>query len=406
MDPDLDSAARALAVADPLGALRHVALREDPPALAIRGVAMAQLGDYAVARRLLARAGKAFAVGNPVARARCIAAQAEVALASRDLSGAGRLLDAAARALDATGDVANAAFVRIQMARRLVLLGRSRDASRVLLALDLRRASPHLAALSELTRAAIAVRSLQAVDARSSLSRALGAARAAKIPALVAEVEVAMQSLDVPVARAGRDGDARRLGLAEVEAIVRSGALVVDACRREVRAGSTVVSLVTRPVLFAIATTLGEAAPAEATREGLFLDAFGAKRSNDSLRARLRVEVGRLRLAVAAIAEVRATPNGFALSPRRGDRVHVLLPPAPGAASPVLALLGAGESWSTSGLAAALGQSQRTVQRLLGALEAEGKVQAVGAGRSRRWIAPPPAGFATTLLLVTRAPRV
>jgi hypothetical protein len=177
---------------------------------------------------------------------------------------------------------------------------------------------------------------------------------------------------------------------------------VVDACRREVRAGTTVVSLLTRPVLFAIAAALGEAAPAEATREALISRAFGGRTASESLRVRLRVEVGRLRRALGSIADVRARPRGFAITPRRGTRVHVLLPPMAGDASPLLALLAGTESWSTSALAAALGSSQRTVQRALVALEAEGRVQSIGRGRTRRWAAPAPAGFATTLLLITR----
>jgi hypothetical protein len=51
MDSLITAAARALAAGDPLGALKRVALREDAPALALRGIAMAQLGDLARARR-------------------------------------------------------------------------------------------------------------------------------------------------------------------------------------------------------------------------------------------------------------------------------------------------------------------------------------------------------------------
>ena len=66
----------------------------------------------------------------------------------------------------------------------------------------------------------------------------------------------------------------------------------------------------------------------------------------------------------------------------------------------VLALLTDGESWSSSALArAALGTSQRTVQRALDSLAAEGRVQAFGRARARRWMTPPVPGFTTTLLL-------
>jgi hypothetical protein len=190
--------------------------------------------------------------------------------------------------------------------------------------------------------------------------------------------------------------------LSEVEALVDSGDLLIDACRRQIRAGKAVVSLVTRPVLLAAAVALGECAPEETARAAIIAHAFGGRRATDSLRARLRVELGRLRRALAEIAEIKATPRGFALAPRGGGRVRLLLPPADGEASPLLALLSTGESWSTSALAAAVGRNQRTVQRALAELVAEGRVHAIGSGRARRWAAPPPPGFATTLLLVAQ----
>jgi hypothetical protein len=402
MDPLLAAAAGALSAFDPLGALRLVALRDEPAALVLRGIAMAQLGDYAVARKLLGRAAAAFGPGARMARARCLAAEAEVALACRDLAAAGRGLASAAAALEAEGDHVNALFVRLQLARRLVLLGKLGEARRSVAALDLRRAPARLVAMAELVNADIAVRSLRSHDARDALGRARAAAKVAKIPSLLAEVDEAARRLGAPVARLWAAEGARAIALGEVETLVASGALVLDACRREARAGTSVVSLLTRPLLLSLAVALAEAAPGEATREALIARAFGGHRASDSLRARLRVEVGRLRRVLAPLADIRATPCGFAMTPRRGTVAHVLLPPAEGEASPLLALLGGGESWSTSALAAAVGSSQRAVQRALGALEAEGRVQAVGGGGARRWMAPPPAGFATTLLLVTQ----
>jgi hypothetical protein len=402
VDPVLDSAARALAAFDPLAALRGVALRDDPPALALRGVAMAQLGEFTRARKLLARAAREFGAADPAARGRCLAAEAEVALACRDLVVAGRGLETAAKLLEKSGDLENASFARLQLVRRMVLLGDLAGAETALRALNLRGAPPRMKAIAALAEGDIAVRRFRAKDARRAVERAASAARLAQIPSLFAEVERAAVDLRAKVARLVVSGTERALVLTDIEALADSRELVVDACRREVRVGKTVIPLAKRPVLFALARALGEAAPSEASRETLVRQAFGGRTVNESLRARLRVEVGRLRRAISAAAHVRATKSGFAMVSRHGSRVLVLLPPEPGEASALLALLAGGESWSTSALAAALGASQRTVQRALGVLLTAGRVHALGAGRSRRWVAPPPAGFATTLLLAAR----
>jgi hypothetical protein len=136
----------------------------------------------------------------------------------------------------------------------------------------------------------------------------------------------------------------------------------------------------------------------------LLARAFGAKFADESHRARLRVEVGRLRAALRALAGVNATKRGFALAPRRARDVVVLAPPVDGEHGAVLAFLADGESWSSSALALALGASQRTVQRALDSLAAAGKVQSVGRGRARRWVTPPVPGFTTTLLLPAPLP--
>ncbi|HEU5194094.1 MAG TPA: helix-turn-helix domain-containing protein, partial [Methylomirabilota bacterium] len=85
MDTLIAAAAHALAAGDPLGALKRIALRDDAPALALRGIAMAQLGDFVRAKRLLRRAARTFPPSEAVARARCVVAEAEIALVSRDL---------------------------------------------------------------------------------------------------------------------------------------------------------------------------------------------------------------------------------------------------------------------------------------------------------------------------------
>jgi DNA-binding transcriptional ArsR family regulator len=398
-DAPLAAAARAVGAGDPLGALKHVALRDDPPALALRGTAMAQLGDYDRARKLFRRAVRAFGPHECLARARCQVAEAEVALAARDLSGPARALGSAARTLDALGDRANARFARVVDARRRLLVGDLEAAGRGLAAIDTASAPPSLAARAELTRAELALRWLRVAEAAAALARAYSAAVAAGIPALLAEVDRARRALSAPSARLIRGGVIRPVRLDEVETVFASGDLVVDACRRAVRGPARSVALAGRPVLFALARALAEAWPADVPRDDLIARAFEARAANESLRARLRVEMGRLRVAVRPLARIEATRRGFALVPAARRGVVVLAPPIDGPAGAIVALLEGGEAWSTSALAAALGSSQRTVQRDLRRLEAAAAVRAVGHGRSRRWLAPPLGGFATTLLL-------
>lgn len=399
MDSMIDAAARALAAGDPLGALNRVSLRDDAPALALRGIAMAQLGDLERARDLVRSAARAFGPKQPAARARCVVAEAEIALVSRDLGWPAKALDAARATLAAHGDRLNAAYARYLEVRRLLLIGRLDEAEAALAELDPAPLPPAPRAAYELVVAGIAMRRLQTKTARSALARAERAARRAGIPALAAEVESASRVLDTPAARSIARGDERLLLLDEVEALLASGALVVDACRHVVRDARTVVSLATRPALFALARELGRAWPEDVPRGTLLARALGAKFTDESHRARLRVEVGRLRAELRTLAGVSATRRGFALKPRRAREVVVLERPVEEEHAALLALLADGESWSSSALALALGVSQRTVQRALGALAAAGKVQSLGRGRARRWMTPPVPGFTTVLLL-------
>jgi hypothetical protein len=243
------------------------------------------------------------------------------------------------------------------------------------------------------------MRRLRVQTARAALSRAEAAARHAGIPALMAEVESASLVLNTPAARLIARGEERPLLLDEVETLLASGALVVDACRNGVREAGTAVSLATRPVLFALARALAEAWPGDVSRSTLLARAFRAKHTDESHRARLRVEVGRLRTELGTLAGVSATPRGFMLEPLLGREVVVLAPLVEDAHAAVLAFLADGEAWSSSALALALGASQRTVQRALDQLAAAGKVQPSGRGRARRWMTPPVPGFPTTLLL-------
>jgi hypothetical protein len=399
MDSLITAAARALARGDPLGALKLVALRDDAPALALRGTAMAQLGDLPRAKALLRRAARAFGPREAVARARCVVAEAEIALATRDLGWPTQALDAARAALEAHGDRLNAAHARQLEVRRLLLIGRLDDAERKLASLDPAPFPPAARATHELVLAEIAMRRLRTSEARTALAAARRHARIAGIPGLTAEVESALRVLGAPAARLISRGAERPLLLGEVEDLLRSKALVVDACRHVVRAEGKVVSLARRPVLFALARSLGEAWPGDAPRDTLVARAFGLRRADESLRARLRVEVGRLRAALRPLAAVSATGRGFALAPRRAREVVVLARPVEEQHAAVLALLADGESWSSSALALALGASPRTVQRALESLAAKSKLQSFGRGRARRWMTPPLPGIATTLLL-------
>jgi hypothetical protein len=404
MDSLITAAARALAAGDPLGALNRVALRDDAAALALRGIAMAQLGDLARAKVLLRNAARAFGPKEAVARARCIVAEAEIALVSRDLSWPAKALDSARATLEQHGDSLNAAHARHLEIRRLLLVGRLDEAERRLAELDPTPFPPALRAAHDVVVAGIAMRRLRTETARAALARAECAARDAAIPALTAEIESASRMLATPAARLIARGEERLLLLEEVEALLASKALVVDACRYIVRDTHATVSLATRPVLFALARALGEAWPGDVPRNLLLARAFGAKLADESHRARLRVEIGRLRTKLRTLAGVSATTRGFALTPRRAREVIVLAPPVEEQHATVFAFLVDGESWSSSALALALGTSQRTVQRALDQLAAAGKVQSFGRGRARRWMTPPAVGFTTALLLPAPLP--
>ena len=399
MDSLITAAGRALAMGDPLGALKRVALRDDAAALALRGIAMAQLGDLARAKVLLRSAARAFAPRESLARARCVVAEAEIALVSRDLAWPTRALEAARATLETHADHANAAHARYLQVRRLLLVGHLDEAEHVLAGFDPAPLPDASRAGLELVCAGIALRRVHTQAARAALERAARAARAAGIPALLAEVDSARAVLDAPAARCIARGSERLLRLDEVEQLLASRTLVIDACRNAMRMSRTVIPLARRPVLFALARALAEAWPGDVTRDVLIARAFRAKFADGSHRARLRVELGRLRAIIRELAGVSATPGGFVLLPHGSGEVVVLAQPFDEAHAAVLALLADGESWSSSALALALGESQRNVQRALGALAAGGRLQSFGNGRARRWMTPPAVGFTTTLLL-------
>lgn len=404
MDSLIAAAARALAAGDPIGALNRVALREDAPALALRGIAMAQLGDLVRGKALVRRAGRAFGPKEKVARARCVVAEAEIALVSRDLAWPAKSLDAARATLEAHGDRANAAHARYLEVRRLLLIGRLDEAEHALAGLDPAPLPPASRAAHGLVVAGIAMRRLRTKTARLALAHAARAARQSGIPALRAEVESASLVLNAPAARLIARGEERPLMLEEVEELLAENAFIVDACRHVVREGRKIVSLARRPVLFALVRALAEAWPGDVPRDMLVARAFRAKQADLSHRARLRVEIGRLRSLLRTLAGVRATSQGFTLVPRCAREVVVLARPVEEEHAAVLAFLADGSPWSSSALALALGAGQRSVQRALEQLAAAGKVQWFGRGRARRWLTPSVPGFATTLLLPAPLP--
>ena len=256
MDSLITASARALAAGDALGALKRVALREDPPALALRGIAMAQLGEHTRARELLQRAARRFESHETLARARCVVAEAEVAMAMRDFRGSTHALSAAAATLEAQGDRANGLQARLIAARRLLLLGRLTEASAMLAHCDTQGLPPMLTAVAESTAAELSLRSLRVDAARSSLDRAMQAAESARVPALLAEVVQARTALERPAARRLSLGGEQLLRLDEVSEILASQALVIDACRRAVGSGTEWHSLARRPILFTLARAL------------------------------------------------------------------------------------------------------------------------------------------------------
>ena len=428
MDSLIAAASRALAAGDALGALKRVALRDDPPALALRGIAMAQLGEHPRARELLQRAARGFGSHEEMAQARCVVAEAEVALAMRDLGGSPRALVAAAAALEARADHANALQARLIAARRLLLLGRLDETAAALAALaalvpalapalpalapspsspapvDAGGLPPSLAAVAELIAAELALRTLRIGPAQAALARAAEAAERARVPALEAEVAEARAAFGRPAARRLVAGREETLRLDEVAALLASDTLVLDACRHGLRVGEAWLSLARRPVLFVLARALAEAWPGDVEREALIARAFRTRWPDETHRARLRVEIGRLRRIVLPLAGIEASGRGFVLRPHEGRSVAVLMPPIDGEEASLVALLADGAAWSTSGLALALGESQRSVQRALVGLESEGRVRAIGRARAQRWLAPPLAGFTTILLLPASLP--
>ncbi|XYH93201.1 helix-turn-helix domain-containing protein [Sorangium sp. So ce1128] len=401
-------AARALAAGDALGALRVAGPFGGPHALALRGIALAQMGAYAEARAALERAALAFAAtGAERARARASAALGEIALAQRELGEAQRALVEAGDALERAGDLTNAAWARLGAARAALLEGRVAEAERALAAAEATvtgDAPVFTRAALALARAELHARLVRASSARRAAEQAAAWARASGHPQLIAETERFLRAHDEPVARVIRGGREELARLADVEALVAEaeGRVVVDSLRRRVLdGGAPRADLSRRPVLFAMLEALARAHPAAIASPELARAAFGVRTINESHRRRLRVEVGRLRAALGGAGVVRALGNAYRWELGRGVELVLLAPLDPGNAGAICALLADGAAWSAPAIGAALCKSTRTVQRALSALVLARAVEVTGSGPSRRYARPRAAlSIASQMLLL------
>ncbi|MBF5043797.1 helix-turn-helix domain-containing protein [Aggregicoccus sp. 17bor-14] len=397
----LVEAGRALSRGEPLRALGLVGRSEDALGLTLRGIAYAQLGDLELARRSLERA--LALTGEPLLRARARAARVEVALGEGDAATAAREARASADALAALGDARNAAMQRLVLARAEVLLGRLDEARRTVQEVLEAAPTADLQAVALLARAELALRAIAPSEARDALLSARRRLQEAPNPLLERELAALQQELSRPVARLLRAGALREVDLFAVEAAAGGDLVLVDACRRLVVAGPASCSLARRPILFSLLGLLARAWPAPVARDLLAAQAFDTRLVNDSYRARLRVEVGRLRKALASLGvEPVATREGYALTAAR--EVALLLPLSDGEAARLSLLLANGAAWSARGLAEHAGVSPRTAQRALAALVSSGAALRTGSGKQVRY-ARPGLPLASRLLLLGLVPQ-
>jgi hypothetical protein len=399
--PSVVEASRALARGDPLRALALVGREDAALGLTLRGIAYAQMGDYDLARRSLERA-VAVADDAPT-RARARAALVEIALGTGDPAPAARDAAASAAELLALGDARNAAMQRLVLARAEVLLGRIASARCEVEAVLSAELAPDVRAVALLARAEIATRALAATDARDAIAAARRALAGAPHGLLGRALDALEHELSRPVVRLTRGAATRDADLYAIEEVSDGSVLLVDACRRIAIAGRVTIPLARRPVLFALLEELARAWPAPATRDDLAARAFETRRVNASHRARLRVEIGRLRSALDGLdASPVARADGYALSSKRD--VVLLLPPSDDDAARLALLLGDGAAWSAQGLAEHAGRSRRTVQRALQALVASGAAVRTGQGKSVRY-ARPGTPIASRMVLLGLVPK-
>jgi hypothetical protein len=317
-------------------------------------------------------------------RARCLAAEAEIALALGDLRWSAEPVACAVAELEAVGDSRNAAYLQLVAARAALRLGRPKDAERLLRYAKFASVAPLERTFAELVRVELAAKRGDPDLLASALKSASAAADRASIPSLVSEVARIRDHYLGPTAVITSRGRARTASFCEVCALGSSSDVVIDGGGREVRSSGECVSFARRPVLFELLRALAEAWPDAVPRDVLITRAFGARRPNESHRIRLRVEIGRLRSIARAWLGVIAEEPGYALSAPR--EVALVMPLEESSSSRVLSLMHGGEPWSASSLALALDVSERTIQRSLGELQIAGKVGAMGNGRARRWV--------------------
>jgi tetratricopeptide (TPR) repeat protein len=380
----LTAAARALSLGDALSALKWLGRRTDAPARAMRGAALSQLGAFVSAKAQLRAALRALGPESGLLRARCLAAQAEIALALGDLRWSAEPVARAVAELEAAGDARNAAYLRLVAARAALRLGRPADAERLLRPATFAPVAPLDRTLAELVRVELAAKRGDPDLLKSALASAGAAAERAAIPALVSEVARIRDRYEGPAAVITSRGKARTASFCEVCALGRSAGVVIDGGAREVRSSGDGVPFARRPVLFDVLRVLAEAWPGAVPREALIARVFGARRPNESHRIRLRVEIGRLRKVVRPRLGVVSEGPGYALS--AAGEVVLVMPLEESPASRLLSLMHGGEGWSASSLALALDVSERTIQRSLGELQRAGKVGPTGNGRGRRWV--------------------
>jgi tetratricopeptide (TPR) repeat protein len=384
MDAPLTAVARALSLGDALSALKWLGGRTDAPARAMRGAALSQLGEFARAKAELRAALRSLGPADSLLRARCLAAEAEIALALGDLRWSAEPVTRAVAELQAAGDARNASYLQLVAARAALRLGRPADAERLLRHIEFASGAPLERTFAELVRVELAAKRGDPELLTSALARAGAAAAKAAIPALVAEVARIRDRYEGPSAVITSRAKARTASFCEVAALGRSGDVVIDGGGRELRSSGESISFARRPVLFEVLRVLAEAWPEAVARDILITRAFAARRPNESHRIRLRVEIGRLRKLVRPRLTVLAAGPGYALS--AAGEVVLVMPLEESPASRLLSLMHGGEAWSASSLAVALDVSERTVQRSLGELQTAGKIGPTGNGRGRRWV--------------------
>jgi len=360
----------------------------------MRGIALAQLGKYHRALELLGEAARSFRQsGRDLEQARALAAAAEVHAALFDIQPAREMLSQAIETLSGLGDIANACWARLVLARLCVLLGDSLGATRHLKLVERSEgiaSQPHLGTAIALCRVQLAVSEGKPHRATRALARACDLVEDSAHPLLAAEVAALERAFAEPIVRVVRRGETHSASLLELaplmEGAPRGVPLVVDAVKREVRARGETISLAKRLVLLDLLVALATSAEDSVDAPRLIRAAFGGQVLNDSLRARLRVALGRLRRLLSPAARIVGDGSGWRLEPRARGEVVAILPLEDTTLSFVRALLASGQQWSTRSLAAATGNSQRTVQRALAELVDRGTVECVGSGPARHYV--------------------